>query len=601
MISRGFIFCAATAILIPLTGAAIAQKPVSVSAKAVGAPVVTPTATVYLFVSPDCPIANRYTSRFAELARDYTAKNVRLVLVYSGGDAAYKQADLNQWAKEHGLQMLPTLRDTDAALAMQLHATTTPQAIITDPAEKIAYIGRIDDNADRERVTRQDTRTALDAVLAGKPVTTPRTRAVGCAIYIPEKSTGDAVTSVKGVTYSHDVAAILNKNCVSCHRRDAVGPFPLDSYAQAKIWASAIKQYTIARKMPPFKADPHFGGPFSGARTLTDTEIGTLTAWADSGAPSGDLKRAPAPPKPPTSEWSLGAPDMILQPAAPYKLDAEGADTYRDFAVSQPFEKDTYVKAMDFAPGTAGIVHHIITYIDVTGATCVENEGKSADGQPGWVVTGAGSGIKDWEWGSGWAPGMNAIPMPTGVAMKIPKGARLVMQIHYHKSGKPETDLSRMALYFAKPDEKITDYVRVATLGNPFLSLKPDVADNVVTATMILPYGATVHQIMPHMHLLGKEMTVTAKTPMGETIPMIQVRDWEFQWQMAYRYEKPIHLPKGTRLELRATFDNTANNPNQPFQPPREVKFGEGTTDEMCFAFMGLTRDPEPVPTVAGK
>ena len=199
------------------------------------------------------------------MPRDYAEKNVYLTLVYSGGDATYKDTDLQRWAKEHGLEMLPILRDTDATLATQLHATTTPQAVITDPAGKIAYIGRIDDNMDRDRVTRQDARTALDAVLTGKPVATPRTRAIGCAIYIPEKSTAETAKPVKGVTYSHDVAAILNKNCVSCHRRDAVGPFPLDSYAQAKIWASAIKQYTAVRKMPPFKADPHFGGPFTGA------------------------------------------------------------------------------------------------------------------------------------------------------------------------------------------------------------------------------------------------------------------------------------------------------------------------------------------------
>jgi len=254
---------------------------------------------------------------------------------------------------------------------------------------------------------------------------------------------------------------------------------------------------------------------------------------------------------------------------------------------------------MDFAPQNRGIVHHIIAFIDVTGATCGEKEGKTADGQPGWPVSGAGSGVKDGEWGSGWAPGMNAVPLPQGVAVKIPKGARLVMQVHYHKSGKPEIDQSRMALYFAKPEEKITDLMRVATLGNPLFKLKPDVADNAVNATMILPYGATLHQIMPHMHLLGKEMTVTAQTPAGETIPLIRIKDWEFQWQMAYRYEKPIYLPKGTKLELKAIFDNTANNPNQPFQPPREIHFGEETTDEMCFAFLGLTRDPEPSPKVA--
>ncbi len=242
----------------------------------------------------------------------------------------------------------------------------------------------------------------------------------------------------------------------------------------------------------------------------------------------------------------------------------------------------------------------MIMFIDLTGATCEAKEGKSPDGQAGWAVSGAGSGVKSWDWGAGWAPGMNVARLREGMAIKVPKGARLVLQVHYHKSGKPETDLPRVAIHLAKPEEKIIEVLRVATLGNPLLVLRPNVADNEIHAAMILPYDATVHQILPHMHYLGKEMTVTAKTPSGEVIPLVKINDWEFNWQMTYRYEKPIKLPKGTRLELQARFDNTADNPAQPSQPPKEVRFGEETTDEMCFAFIGLTRDtPKPTETAS--
>ncbi len=553
-------------------------------------------ANLFVFVAPDCPIANRYATRIAELVRDYATRGVMLKLVYSGGDAAFAEGDFARWAAERGLQDVARVRDTDCSLAKQLHATTTPQAVVTDATGAVRYLGRLDDNADKTRVTRSDARLALDAVLAGKPVAKPRTQAFGCAISlvaaIPEPA-----PSAK-ITFARDVAPILNKNCVSCHRDGDAGPFPLDTYKSAKTWSAAIKSYTASRKMPPFKADPHFGGPFADTRILTENEIETLAAWHDTGAVPGDLAAAPKPPAPRKTEWELGTPDRVLQPAAAYRLEPDGGDVYRDFAVGEPFAEDTYVKAMEFLPGNRPVVHHMIMFIDLTGATCAEKEGKSPDGQPGWAVSGAGSGIKSWDWGAGWAPGMNVSRLREGMAVKVPKGARLVLQVHYHKSGKRETDLPRVGLHIAKPGEKITEILRVATLGNPLLILRPDVSNNVVRAAMILPYDATVHQILPHMHYLGKEMTVTARKPDGERVPLIQIRDWEFNWQMTYRYVKPVKLPKGTRLELRAVFDNTADNPSQPSQPPKEVRFGEETTDEMCFAFIGLTRDTPPsVPT----
>lgn len=528
------------------------------------------------------------------MARDYAAKGVQIKLVYSGGDVTFDDAAFAKWAKERVLQSVPRVRDTNAVLAKQLHATTTPQAIVTDTAGEVRYIGRVDDNADKSLVTRSDARLALDAVLAGKPVARARTQAFGCAIDLkPSVALAKPVAGGQ-VTYAGAVAPILNKNCVSCHREGDAGPFPLDSYKSAKLWSAAIKSYTASRKMPPFKADPHFGGPFADARVLSDGEIKTLASWHDTGAAPGDLKTAPRPPAPRKSVWELGSPDRVVQPTVAYQLEADGGDVYRDFAVSEPFAEDTFVKAMEFLPGNRAVVHHMIMFLDLTGATCDEKEGKSTDGQPGWAVSGAGSGVKSWDWGAGWAPGMNVARLREGMAVKIPKGARLVLQVHYHKSGKPETDLPRVALHFAKPEEKITEVLRVATLGNPLLVLRPDVSDNKVRAAMVLPYDATVHQILPHMHYLGKEMVVTAKTPSGEIIPLIQIRDWEFNWQMAYRYVKPVKLPKGTRLELEAVYDNTADNPFQPSQPPKEVRFGEETTDEMCFAFIGLTRDPVP-------
>jgi AhpC/TSA family./Copper type II ascorbate-dependent monooxygenase, C-terminal domain. len=544
-------------------------------------------ATVFFFSSTECPIAQKYVGRFRAFEREFAPKGVRFFLVNSGpGGSA---AAWKKYAAERKIPF-PAVRDNGTALADRLNATMTPEAVIVDAAGEIRYIGRIDDSPDAARVSRSEAREALEAVLTGRPVKVTRARALGCAIFRESVETATRPKVAAKVTYTRDIAPILNDNCVVCHRAGDVAPFTLDTYAQAKVWASAIKEYTARRLMPPFKADPAEGGPFHDTRWLTDAQIAKIAAWADSGAPQGDKKDLPPPPKlHAAGDWPLGRPDMVLKPVRPFHLEAEGEDVYRNFTLPVDFEKDTYVKVMDFRPGNRAIVHHIIAYIDPTGETAQARDNKEAE--PGWSVSGGGSGIKNDEWGEGWAPGMSPRLLPPGVAVKIPKGAKLVMQVHYHKSGKPEVDQSEVALYLAK--EPIREVLRTFPLGNPIFALKPGVAGQEVKAAMVLPYPVKLYQTLPHMHMLGKTMRVTATLPDGTKRPLISIRDWDFNWQMAYRYVEPIRLPKGTRLDLVATYDNTASNPNQPSNPPKLVTFGEQTTDEMCFAFLGLTRDTE--------
>ena len=178
---------------------------------------------------------------------------------------------------------------------------------------------------------------------------------------------------------------------------------------------------------------------------------------------------------------------------------------------------------------------------------------------------------------------------PDGVAIKVPKGAKLVMQVHYHKSGKPETDRSAIGVYWAKgPVQAVR---RVAPLGNPFFALKPGQDNQEVHAEMTLPVAVTLREILPHMHMLGKTMKVWATLPDGTEKKLVYIQGWDFNWQMAYRYQEPIKLPRGTKLSLVATYDNTTKNPNQPSNPPKMVTFGEQTTDEMCFAFLAYSVD----------
>ena len=200
-------------------------------------------------------------------------------------------------------------------------------------------------------------------------------------------------------------------------------------------------------------------------------------------------------------------------------------------------------------------------------------------------------------WGDVWVPGNEPRPLPPGVAIKISAGSKLVMQVHYHKTGKPEVDQSRMALYFAKKEE-VRQVIHTTASGSVTFELKPGEPRNEVRGGLLIPGGvlpadAHLRSIFPHMHMLGKEMKVTATFPDGTKKTLIAINDWDFNWQATYFYKEPIALPKGTKLEVYAVYDNSTSNPRQTSQPPKTVHYGEQTTDEMCFCFYGLTFDKE--------
>jgi peroxiredoxin/mono/diheme cytochrome c family protein len=539
-------------------------------------------ATVFIFTSTQCPIAGKYGSRLNTIGKEYAAKGVAFFLVNANGTDT--PAAFTKWAKERGLNF-PLVKDKGTALADRLDASATPSCVVVDANGITQYLGRIDDSPEPQKVSRRDLDLALDDVLAGRSVKVARTRPFGCSIFRDTAPVSAAKAS--SVTYAKDIAPILEENCVTCHRTGDVGPFPLDSYEQAKIWSAAIKDYTARRIMPPWKATPGHGD-FHDARWLTDAQLERIATWADGGATKGDLKQLP--PKPvrhAAGGWALGKPDMVLKAVRPYRLEAEGKDVYRNFTMPMEFTEDTYISAFDFKPSNRAIVHHVIAYIDKTGATCAARDNKETE--PGWSVSGGGSGIKDDDWGDGWAPGMTPRPLAPGIAVKVPKGAKLVLQVHYHKTGKPEVDQTELAIYKAKGSVK--EVLQTFAIGNPFFALKPGVAGQEVKSSFVLPYNVTLRQILPHMHMLGTSMKVTATLPDGTVKPLIWIQNWDFNWQYNYRYKEPLALPKGTRLNLVATYDNTASNPNQPSHPPQLVRFGEQTTDEMCFAFLGVTID----------
>ena len=389
-------------------------------------------------------------------------------------------------------------------------------------------------------------------------------------------------------TFNHDVAPILYKNCSNCHRPGEVAPFALLTYDDAAKRAKQIAAITEARVMPPWKATPGYG-EFLDERRLSEQEIATIRDWATHGAPEGDLKDKPVPPTFATG-WLAGQPDQVIEMKQAYAVPAEGADQFRCFVIPLNAAQDEYVNTVEFRAGNPKIVHHAILFLDSSGEARNKEDapGKGYDcvGGPGLDITGALGG---------WAPGATPATARPGIAATIKKGSDLVLQIHYHLDGKPELDQSKIGLKFSK--EPPTKGLTLFVLGNQRIDIPPGDGHYVVKASGVLPMDAEAIAVFPHAHYLCKDMKVDATLPDGKVVPLIWIKDWDFNWQGAYRYASPVNLPKGTRLDMQYTYDNSAANPHNPSNPPREVKFGEQTTNEMAFAFVSLTLDsPAQVP-----
>jgi len=408
----------------------------------------------------------------------------------------------------------------------------------------------------------------------------------GASLNAAEKADAAVLPSVNSSpTYTRDIAPILYNNCVRCHRPGEVAPFALQTFAQAKKHAPEIVDATTSRLMPPWKATAG-RQIFLDARGLSDEQIGTIRTWVERGMNEGDSRDLPPMPKF-VEGWQLGQPDIVLQPSGEFHVPADGDDLYRCFVLKTAYPKDRYLSAMEVRPGNRRVVHHVMGYVD---ANHESRRFDGADGQPGYSAFGgigfAPSGTLD-----GWGPGIMPHLLPDGVGMFLPKGSDIVIQVHYHPTGKSETDLTRIGLHFAR--KPVDRRLNMAVALSPTLRIAPGDAHHEERARIDIPDDITLLRIAPHMHLIGHDMTVSAVFPDGSSRELVGVPQWDFRWQTIFAFRDPVHLPKGSRVEVVAHFDNSAANPNNPASPPREVRWGEQTTDEMCVAALFYTMDAE--------
>jgi peroxiredoxin/mono/diheme cytochrome c family protein len=558
-------------------------------------------AIVIVFLSFECPVSNSYSQPLSNMATEFAKQGIAFIGLTTNQDDT--PADVAKHAKEHDLKF-PVFHDTGFTAAGALKADVTPEAFVLNGDHVMMYRGRIDNSyyarlKKNQQITKHDLRQVLGEILSGRPISNPATEAVGCAIPRDNKS----AVKAGEVTYHRDVLPILQQNCQSCHRPGEVGPFSLMTYRQAVNWATDIKEYTQKRVMPPWK--PSAGFAFHNERKLSDKEIATLAAWADNNTPEGDVKDAPPPVKF-TSGWTLGQPDLVLTVGDDYQLGPTGSDVFRCFVLPTNLTEDKHVAAVEVRPGNPRVVHHALCFIDTNGQGRKLEEQAKAKGKdqekkanddpkhrpseldrgPGYSMA-MGVGFLPRGALGGWVPGQIGRYLPEGTGIELPKGSDVVMQLHYHRNGRLEKDRTSIGIYFAK--KKVDKVFQGGVIPGLFFGIPAGAERHPVKGSTWATGDLTLHSIMPHMHMIGKEITVTMTPPEGAKQTLLAIKEWDYNWQETYLFKEPVQIKSGTRFDVEAVYDNSAKNRNNPFDPPRLITFGEQTTNEMCFVFLGGT------------
>jgi len=399
-------------------------------------------------------------------------------------------------------------------------------------------------------------------------------------------------------TFSKDVAPIIYKNCTSCHRQGDIGPMPLLTYEQTRPWAASIREKVSAGLMPPWHStDPH--GTFSNDRRLSDADKATLVRWASNGAPEGNSKDLPPAPKF-TDGWEIGQPDLVLAMDKPFSVPNTGTVNYQYFQIKTNFTEDKWIQAIEVRPGVRKVVHHILVFVREPGAppkpafmpVAIASPGdppasdKPHGPQPGFGG-GAGTLIATT------APGTNAMTFAPGSAVRVKAGSTLLLQVHYTANGTAATDLSSVGFVFAKQEPK--QEVHNSAFVNAALKLPPGADNQEVDSAIQFNEDSHITALFPHTHLRGKSWQYTLVYPDGRRQEILSVPKYDFNWQTYYIFTKPLAVPKGSRIEAVAHYDNSANNKFNP-DPTVEVHWGEQTWQEMQYTGITYTVD-EPVMT----
>jgi hypothetical protein len=534
---------------------------------------------VVVFLGADCPISEEYVPLLNNFAEAAAQQHIEFYGVLP--DRTVGRIAASEYPEAHRIGF-PVLYDPSGLLYEQLRPTHTPQAFVLDADGRRLYAGRIDDQLATQlpeppRIQQDYLSDALKALAAGARLPVRETTPLGTPL------PASATERPSEITFCRDIAPLLQAHCTTCHRAGEVGPFALTSYEEASKRAQQLSVVTESQQMPPWK--PERGvGHFRDERSLTPREIELLSQWAAAGAPEGNPDELP-PADEYAAGWRLGEPDLIVQMPEAFDIPPDGPDIYQYFVIPSGLYEDRMLAAVEFRPSNPRVVHHASFTYDTSGAARrLDDEdpgpGYQRFGSPGFQATGSLGG---------WAAGVTPRRLPEGTGRLIQRDCDIVVQVHYHPTGKPERDQSTLGLFFAPRS------TRQQVLELPVADMRLDIpagASRFRHATSYtLPVDLTILSAAPHMHWLGREMRAVATLPDGRRQPLIHISAWDFNWQDAYFYAKPLRLPRGTRIDVEAIYDNSSTNPANPRNPPVRVRWGERSEDEMAVCFFDVTSD----------
>jgi hypothetical protein len=416
-----------------------------------------------------------------------------------------------------------------------------------------------------------------------------------------DSNASSPVSGTSSVTFTKDVAPIVQQNCQSCHRPGEGTPFSLLTYEDARPWAKLMKQMVQQRQMPPWFEDGHTE-KFENNRSLTPQQIDTIVAWVNAGAPRGDPRNLP-PPRQFVEGWSIPKPDVIFRLPRPFAVPDSGILEYQYVILPTGFTQDRWVQFVEAAPSDRSVVHHIVAYVRRPGSNYFKDQPKNVffEAPPSKTDKKADPDDVPSDWLVGYAPGQPPDIFVAGQAKLVPAGSDIVLEVHYMPEGKATTDQSSVGLVFAKEPPK----QRVMTLSavNETFKIPPGDPNYRVDSSFTVRHEVTLLGMHPHMHTRGKDMEFRLVFPDGETRTVLNVPHYNWHWQLWYNLAQPITLPQGTKIECTAHFDNSAGNRENP-DPTKTVIWGQQSFDEMMVCFFNLAfpaelsaRDVLPLPT----
>jgi peroxiredoxin len=529
------------------------------------------TLTVIAFTSVGCPITKLLAPRLGRIEREYRERGVRFLGV--DPNLQDSDAEITTFAHDAGMDF-PILRDPQHVVTDRLGVTRTTEVFVLDGEFRLLYRGAVDDQysvgAQRPAPLNDYLVDAIESGLAGETITKAETAAPGCLV-------GRVAGEDKDVSFWKDVAPILDRNCVECHRPGQPGPMELLSYAQAAPSAPMIAEVVGNGRMPPWNAAPEHGH-FKNARGLTETEKAIIERWVECGAPEGDRAQGPPTPTFEDPEWAIGKPDAIVEIPEEQKIPAEGVVPYRYVLADPHLDHDVWVQKIEVRPGNRAVTHHVMAFLVPPGMT------------PDQALADPEAGLGGLQF-AGVVPGSRPLELPDGHGKRIPAGSRFLFQLHYTPNGKAATDRTRMGLVFSRVP--VTVESRAFALIDQRIDIPPGVPDATFTAKHTFREPIRLTALMPHMHLRGKSFRFELVRADGSSRILLDVPHYDFNWQHTYILAEPLPLVPGDTIRITAVYDNSADNPANP-DPKKRVRWGDQTFEEMMVGYLGYERDVAP-------